>query len=68
MGLYNFEHQAEKGLQAQINKEELKELMKDDQKENDRLDNLDHQEGCRNNRSFDEQEKFDSGMSESDFN
>ena len=52
---------------TKINKDDLKELMEDDQKENARLENLDYQDECRNNRSFEEQEKIDSGMCESDF-
>lgn len=67
MSLYNFEYQKGAGLSVKINEDDLKELM-DDRKEEKRLENLDYQEECRNNRTFEEQEKHDSGTCESDFN
>ena len=65
--LYGFNYEAGKGLQVRIDKEELAELMEDDRKENARLEDLDYQQECQESRTFEEQEKFDSGMCESDF-
>lgn len=51
-----------------INKDELAELMESDRKEEKRIEDLEYQEECRENRTFEEQEKFDSGTCELDFN
>ena len=67
MNLYDFQYKKDVGLLVRIDKEELAELMKDDQKENARLEDLDYQQECQESRTFEEQEKFDSGMCESDF-
>ena len=50
-----------------IDKEDLAELMRDEKKEEARIENLEYEEECRNDRSFEEQEKHDSNMRESDF-
>ena len=50
-----------------IDKEDLEELMRDERREDARIENLEYKEECREDRSFEEQEKHDSGMCESDF-
>jgi len=51
-----------------IDKEELAELMRDEKREEARIENLEYRDECREDRSFEEQEKYDSGVRESDFN
>jgi len=50
-----------------IDKEELAELMKDEKREDARIENLEYEKECREDRSFEEQEKYDSGTCDSDF-
>ena len=50
-----------------ITEEELKEMMEQDQKDNNRRLDLEYEEECRNDRDVEQQEKHDSGMKESDF-
>jgi len=68
--VYEFNYVKGEGLKVQINKDD--ELMEDDiayeeKREEARIENLEYIEECKNDRDFEQQEKLDSGMKESDF-
>lgn len=50
-----------------INEDEEGDLMRDEERENKRLEDLEYQEECKNERDKDNQDRFDSGMVGSDF-
>ena len=64
--MYNFEYTKD-GLKAEIDKDELAELMEQDQEDNSRRLDLEYEEECRNDRDVEQQEKYDSGMKGSDY-
>jgi len=51
-----------------IDKEELAELMRDEKREEARIENLEYEEECKESRTDEQQGYHDSGMRPSDFN
>ena len=68
MSHLSFEYVKGRGLQVKIDKDDLEELMKQDRLDEKRRDDLDYIEQCNNDRTIEQQEKFDSGVKGSEFN
>lgn len=65
--MYNFEYIKSKGLQVRINEDELGDLMRDEERENKRLEDLDFIEECKNDRTEEQQKYHDTGMRPEDY-